>query len=63
MKLINYDRVTFLVLGMVFKPSFKRIKNEKMNFILATTKILLYQNISFYHILYLFRLKQIQKVF
>ena len=50
---------------MVFKPSFKCFKNEKIYFIQAILKLetLLYQNIfiSFYHILYLysdFRLKQ-----
>jgi len=40
-----------------FKPSFKRFKNEKINFIQAILKLetLLYQNIfiSFYHILYI----------
>jgi hypothetical protein len=51
---------------MVFKPSFKCFKNEKINFIQAILKLetLLYQNIfiSFHHILYMyrerFRLKQ-----
>ena len=42
---------------MVFKPSFKCFKNEKVNFIQAILKLetLNYQNIfiSFYHILYI----------
>ncbi len=44
-------------LGMVFKPSFKCFKNEKINFIQAFLKLetLLFYNmfILFYHILYL----------
>jgi len=43
--------------GMVFNPSFKCFKDEKINFIQAFLKqeTLLYQNmfILFYHILYL----------
>ncbi len=43
--------------GMVFKPSFKCFKNEKINFIPAFLKLetLLFQNmfILFYHMLYL----------
>ncbi len=43
--------------GMVFKPSFKCFKNEKINFTPAFLKLetLLFQNmfILFYHILYL----------
>ncbi len=42
---------------MVFKPSFKFFKNEKINLITSILKLetLLYQNIfiSFYHILYI----------
>ena len=42
---------------MVFKPSFKCFKNEKINFIQAILKLetYLYQNIfiSFHHILYI----------
>jgi len=42
---------------MVFKPSFKCFKNEKVNFIQAILRLetLLYQNIfiSFYHFLYI----------
>ena len=45
-------------LGIVFKPSFKCFKNEKINFIPAFLKLetLLFQNmfILFYHILYLY---------